>query len=297
MNRDISALKAFDVRLCDGGPPVKPGADAPGAAIAVFRFNADISPLFPYINAVVDRAELFLTQPFIRFARHGWYFGLHPQKGAATPVTGWEEVEPCLNCLTGFLAEIDAGRNDIVPDPKGFCRGSVPDILLLLPRNNCGRCGFPTCVAFAAALSQQRVGPDRCPHMGFPLSEQAIYPVYDAAGKLEKTVAIRIDADRVQRAYRKQTRYVDQLEKTIGTLSRRRQGDVEKANSALPAPLTDRELEVLRMVAGGATNSEISETLDISPHTVKSHVVHIFNKLGVNDRTQAAVWATRANLV
>ena len=42
---------------------------------------------------------------------------------------------------------------------------------------------------------------------------------------------------------------------------------------------------------------EISTHLEISPHTVKSHVIHIFNKVGVNDRTQAAVWATRQNLV
>jgi DNA-binding NarL/FixJ family response regulator len=61
-----------------------------------------------------------------------------------------------------------------------------------------------------------------------------------------------------------------------------------------PAPLTGRELEVLRLVAQGATNAEI---LEISPHAVKSHVIHIFNKLGVSDRTQAAVWAARNALV
>ncbi|MCP4108975.1 MAG: response regulator transcription factor [Desulfobacteraceae bacterium] len=54
---------------------------------------------------------------------------------------------------------------------------------------------------------------------------------------------------------------------------------------------------MLRLVAEGSTNTEISEILSISPHTVKSHVVHIFNKLGVNDRTQAAVWATRHKII
>ena len=62
-------------------------------------------------------------------------------------------------------------------------------------------------------------------------------------------------------------------------------------------PLTDREKEVLGLVANGATNNEISEALCISPHTVKSHVIHIFNKLGVNDRTQAAVLAAQKNLL
>ena len=61
--------------------------------------------------------------------------------------------------------------------------------------------------------------------------------------------------------------------------------------------LTARELEVLRLVAEGCTNPEISRILSISRHTVKSHMVHIFNKLGVNDRTRAAVWAARNQLV
>ncbi|MBW2407624.1 MAG: helix-turn-helix transcriptional regulator, partial [Deltaproteobacteria bacterium] len=60
---------------------------------------------------------------------------------------------------------------------------------------------------------------------------------------------------------------------------------------------TDSEIQVLRFVAEGATNNEISDILSISPHTVKSHIIHIFNKLGVNDRTQAAVWATRHKIV
>jgi DNA-binding NarL/FixJ family response regulator len=54
---------------------------------------------------------------------------------------------------------------------------------------------------------------------------------------------------------------------------------------------------VLRLVAQGATNTEIADLLEISPHTVKSHVINIFNKLGVSDRTLAAVWAARNALV
>ena len=50
-------------------------------------------------------------------------------------------------------------------------------------------------------------------------------------------------------------------------------------------------------MAEGFTNNEISELLSISPHTVKSHVLHIFNKIGVNDRTLASVWAARHGVV
>ena len=50
-------------------------------------------------------------------------------------------------------------------------------------------------------------------------------------------------------------------------------------------------------MAQGFTNKEISEILNISHHTVKSHVVHIFNKLGVSDRTLASVWAAQNELI
>ena len=62
-------------------------------------------------------------------------------------------------------------------------------------------------------------------------------------------------------------------------------------------PLTQRESEVLRQLAFGLTNKEIALALHISYETVKEHVQHILRKVGVSDRTQAAVWAVRKGLV
>jgi len=59
------------------------------------------------------------------------------------------------------------------------------------------------------------------------------------------------------------------------------------------AVLTEREHEVLMLVSQGMTNKEIARTLTISPATVKAHVERIIAKLGVSDRTQAAVVATQ----
>jgi DNA-binding NarL/FixJ family response regulator len=67
--------------------------------------------------------------------------------------------------------------------------------------------------------------------------------------------------------------------------------------SDVDAPLTQRESEVLRHLAHGLTNKEIAQTLHISYETVKEHVQHILRKIGVSDRTQAAVWAVRKGLV
>lgn len=63
----------------------------------------------------------------------------------------------------------------------------------------------------------------------------------------------------------------------------------------LAAVLTPREQDVLALVAEGQTNKEIARSLDISPATVKVHVERIIGKLGVADRTQAAVLAVRLN--
>ncbi len=62
-------------------------------------------------------------------------------------------------------------------------------------------------------------------------------------------------------------------------------------------PLTQREHEVMRQLAAGATNKEIAQALAISYETVKEHVQHILRKIGVTDRTQAAVWAVRKGVV
>ena len=58
-------------------------------------------------------------------------------------------------------------------------------------------------------------------------------------------------------------------------------------------PLTSREIDVLHQLSYGSSNKEIAKVLGISYETVKEHVQHILRKLGVSDRTQAAVWAVR----
>jgi DNA-binding NarL/FixJ family response regulator len=62
-------------------------------------------------------------------------------------------------------------------------------------------------------------------------------------------------------------------------------------------PLSEREVEVLRLLTTGLPNREIASILFISEATVKTHVEHIIQKLGVSDRVQAVVWAARHGLL
>ena len=63
------------------------------------------------------------------------------------------------------------------------------------------------------------------------------------------------------------------------------------------APLSKRETEILQKVAYGATTKEVARDLEISPHTVKTHLERIFEKLGANDRAQAVAIAIRSGIV
>lgn len=61
--------------------------------------------------------------------------------------------------------------------------------------------------------------------------------------------------------------------------------------------LTKRELEVLKLMAVGSFNKDIAESLGISERTVKNHISNIFKKINVSDRTQAAVFAIKNNII
>jgi DNA-binding NarL/FixJ family response regulator len=74
-------------------------------------------------------------------------------------------------------------------------------------------------------------------------------------------------------------------------LDRQRAGGAAPAGSAAGAKLSDREIEVLRLVASGMANKNIARQLGIAERTVKAHLTNIFQRIGVTDRTQAALWA------
>lgn len=83
----------------------------------------------------------------------------------------------------------------------------------------------------------------------------------------------------------------EELRRVTGALA------TPRLSADIEVPLTQRESEVLRQMALGLTNKEIAKALSISYETVKEHVQHILRKIGVTDRTQAAVWAVRKKLV
>jgi DNA-binding CsgD family transcriptional regulator/ArsR family metal-binding transcriptional regulator len=281
----------YDFSLRKGGAPAPlgTGSGSDPQMLAYFRLDGDISPLFPYINAVAQSASLLEKPPFIRFALDGFSCGLYADHGVAASFTTSQEALGFLDRLIDFLNDIGQRRDSLQPNYKTWNPVPVLQIFRLLPQTNCGSCGYPTCLAFAAALSTQKTSPGRCPGFSRPISTQVVYPVHDKQGNLVSTVTIDTDPSRLH--------CVLGLPDADAARPAGRRMAPGEDHHCPPTILTGRELEVLRLVAQGATNVEISQSLKISPHTVKSHIINIFNKLGVKDRTQAAVRALRHQLV
>lgn len=86
--------------------------------------------------------------------------------------------------------------------------------------------------------------------------------------------------------------------KLVGQIVQETPGAPGRAAAAVPAiDLTERELEVLRLLSKGSTNREIAEALCVSEGTVKNHVSSILSRLGLRDRLQAALFAHQNGLV
>ena len=80
-------------------------------------------------------------------------------------------------------------------------------------------------------------------------------------------------------------------------VQRMRAVTLDQGAETIRAELSDRELEVLRLIANGKDNSQIAEALHISPKTVKNHISNILMKLQIENRIQAAVYAVRSGIV
>jgi DNA-binding NarL/FixJ family response regulator len=74
-------------------------------------------------------------------------------------------------------------------------------------------------------------------------------------------------------------------------------GHARKARSAWPDSLTDREIEVLRLISRGASQKDVGQTLVISHRTAAHHIQHIYDKVGVSTRAAAAMYAMEHDLL
>ncbi len=264
---------------------------------AHFKIDSDFSHLFPYIHSIAKEAVHYEFPEYIQFELDNILCALYPPDIVVSRFFyGREQAVEFAHRLIEFLNDLEIRKSEIKLNLRKFVRFNVTDILPFLPMTNCGECGFKTCMAFAGAVSRRKVQLIMCPDFPEPVDAKIIFVVNDRNSK--KTRKIEVDPDLAgvgistitddQSSTRSRSALKKRLKRSKG-LKGNRDGIIFK--------LSGREAEVLRLITEGFTNKEIAEILKVSYNTVKSHVVHIFNKLGVNDRTQAAVWAAQNELI
>ncbi len=263
---------------------------------AKFELGFNITTLFPYLNAVVEKAQFYTQPDYVKFMHDDHLCILYPHEGAFTPIANHTDAVEFLGLLLEFIRNIAQRTKEISPDYRQCKSISALDIFKLLPGTNCQDCGFATCLAFAASLSRQKTSQIKCPHLPNPIEEKSTFKVTDKRGKGVQTISLPIDTTGLYEEIEKKNAHIQILQDRLAEFELCRTS-IEVNNAKLITPLTRREIEVLEKVACGATNKEISKEMGISEHTVKSHIIHIFDKLGVNDRSQASVWAAKNGLI
>ena len=122
----------------------------------------------------------------------------------------------------------------------------------------------------------------------------AIESVYEGNAWLSSQVAEKV----LRNFYGKDIKQIKELDFSKKAEGLQQKGPTKPTAYSIPiVPLSERELEVLKLIVDGKSNQEIAEKLFVTLATVKTHVRSILNKLSVDDRTQAAVKAMREGLV
>lgn len=247
------------------------GPNQRAAATAFFvkiEFADDVTAAHPYVHAHTVACRYRSQPPHARFYWKGKECVLYEKSCLAGVFEDREQAEAFAPKLIALVNETLENRSNILPAEPNRRPLKVLDILRLLPRTNCGECGFETCLAFAVALGQEELDPWSCPHFPKPRESRATYLV----DGVDQPLVFNLD-------------------------EHRRQRDGNDAERCDLSALSPREVQVLELMALGFSNKEIAANLEISPHTVKAHTVKIFEKLDCTDRTQASVLASRAGLV
>jgi NarL family two-component system response regulator LiaR len=128
--------------------------------------------------------------------------------------------------------------------------------------------------------------------------DQQVLPALEAGASsyLLKDVTPEDLVEAVRAVHRGEPRlHPDALRKVMEAATGTRPAEAGRRPSP-PDDLTERELEVIRLVAQGRTNREIADTFVLSEKTVKTHISHVLAKLGLKDRTQLAIYAIRNGL-
>jgi ArsR family metal-binding transcriptional regulator len=154
-------LKSYQMEIFNN--ECRPGA----VSVQCFaHLDQDVSLALPYVNAVLGGFEYIRDPPSVTFRAQGKLITIRGQKIAVNALKDENEARKIVEWLVREINDAWEKRDDIEPCYEGMSRPGIMEILKLLPKTNCGECGAPTCMVFAARVAEGGKIASDCPPLG-----------------------------------------------------------------------------------------------------------------------------------
>lgn len=134
----------------------------------IARLNEDVSAALPYLNSELGGAQYLSDPPEVMFHHNGRIIKVGAKEIAINALKDEEEADKILVWLQEEINRVWEQRDEITPCLEGAKRPQLIEILKLLPKSNCRKCGQPTCMVFAAQVASGGRGVDSCPELAAP---------------------------------------------------------------------------------------------------------------------------------
>lgn len=138
----------------------------------IARLAQDVGPALPYLNAVLGAYTYIREPPSATFRSQGKLITVHADRIAINAIKDPAEAETILGWLQREINAAWERRAEIEPSFVAAPQPQVMEILRLLPKSNCGQCGQPTCIVFAAMAVEGGKGAEHCPSLSSESREQ-----------------------------------------------------------------------------------------------------------------------------
>lgn len=120
----------------------------------IARLNEDVGKVLPYLNAVLGGTQYLNDPPEVMFHHHGKMIKIAAREIAVNALKDEQEADRILGWLKTEINQAWENRTAITPCYEGRTKPKLIEILRLLPKTNCTKCGLPTCMAFAAQMME-----------------------------------------------------------------------------------------------------------------------------------------------
>jgi len=136
------------------------------------HLDQDVGQALPYLNVELGGFEYIEEPPSVTFRAQGKIITVYPQMIAVNALKDEAEAEKILQWLMSEINQVWENRANIEPSLDSAPRPQVFEILKMLPKTNCKKCGQPTCMVFAAQAAEGGRGAEECPELAQEQAEQ-----------------------------------------------------------------------------------------------------------------------------